>query len=170
MNAVPGSLRDRLEHANESVTEVESAAIDRLEDATKLFSEKKYHGAAYCGGLAAEMMLKTAIIKNQPHWATIQQIYAVFQPLKKRINVVMGANAPDNESWHGIRFWCACARVVRSDLGKSIPPWLSWAEDRIAENWWIEMRYRSAIVTRHEANDVLKTAVFLQRHRFELWS
>lgn len=148
---------------SETVQEMSLAATQRLKDAMILFAEGRYHTAIYIGGLAAEMLLKTACFflggatPADDVRALMTQVKQYNPPYKK-----------DWESGHGLWFWSQELLGRRRRKAKLTPGRFRNVMAALYNDWFIEMRYRAGRATDRQAAAFLQNVEWLAENHAAL--
>jgi hypothetical protein len=168
-------LRTLLEPNPETVNDLVLAAEARYFDAYELAAQELPFPAIYLAGFTAEMLLKTA--------GFIFDGAGLGDPIKPRLYPAKTFGAAyfptvPYESYHSLRFWASFLEHKRLVAGNpfdaALLAELQTRTDRVAETWWIEMRYRPSapvtLVAQAELLGLLEDVDWMMKNHSRFWS
>jgi hypothetical protein len=163
------TLRSRYKDTAETVQDFELAAEDRYFEGLNLLLEGHYQGGVYLLGYTAEMLVKYACYRVSGARLSDPVLPATYRRWTQAL-----VNDVDTEGFHSLLFWSTLLRELRRYFGRKLDPLLdqSFAQRmrRIHQCWFVEMRYRSRLVTQMEAAQVYNDVSWMRTYRSKLWS
>lgn len=146
-------LRSQILTNPETVSDLALAAEARFRDGEALFAEARHQGCVYLLGLSAEMWLKYAAFRCAGSRLS-QDVASLLGPARAMMRVHLPHVAP--ETYHSLRFWCEYLLLLRRVHSAVLPSDVEGrlrhhVANRLFENWKIDLRYSSALVTERDS-------------------
>jgi len=165
-------IRSLIQSAPETIQGFEAAAEEKYEDGFNLLASDSPGSGVYLMGYAAEMLLKSAYFRiaglgvNTP---ITRQELAQARAEATRLGV-----STDAEHFHNVAFWSELIikKRLQQSRGLALPltTELDLRSRRLAQNWFVEMRYHFLQgVTAQDLEDVLDDVVWIKSSHEELW-
>ena len=165
-------IRSLIQSVPETIQGFEAAAGEKYEDGFNLLASISPGNGVYLMGYAAEMLLKSSYFRivglgvNTP--ITKQELSQARTDAKN-----LGVLA-DAEHFHNIAFWSELIIKKRLGQARGLTPTLTAELDlrskRLAQNWFVEMRYHLLQgVTAQDLEDVLDDVVWIKSNHEDLW-
>jgi hypothetical protein len=98
-------------------------------------------------------------------------VVALLPPARHRATAAYGPGL-DHEHFHSVLFWALLLAADRRRLGKParIATETVNRANRVHDLWAVSMRYRSGVVDRDGATQVLGEVSWMHSNRLRLWS
>lgn len=171
------SLRSQLAGKVETLQEFSLAAAEKYDEGQRLIAENDFGAGIYLLGYAAEMILKNAYFRFTGA-AVSDEIGPRLFPAKAAGDDRHGGGLIPGispESFHSLRFWAMLLQSSRANqkrLWTDVEFVLEFERctERLYNNWWVEMRYRTDLANHQQALQVLSDVGWLRNHQTTLWS
>ncbi len=156
----------------ETITGFETAAEAKYEDGFSLMTYASPGNGIYLMGYAAEMLLKSAYFRVAGLGLTVPITRSHLR--QARADAVSLAVAAGDEQFHNLAFWSELLIKKRVQQSRAMTAALAAELDRrakrLAQNWFVEMRYqRLQGVTVQDVDDVLDDVVWVKSNYQALW-
>ena len=165
-------IRPLAQSAPETVQGFEAAAEEKYEDGFNLMATASPGNGIYLMGYAAEMLLKAAYFRVIGLADTVP---ITRQRLRDaRADAASLGVVSDDEQFHNVAFWGELIIKKRLHQSRGLTPDLtddlSLRSKRLAQNWFVEMRYQVLQgVTAQDLEDVLDDVVWIKSSQESLW-
>ncbi len=163
------SYRAHIETEPETVSVMKRASEERLQEA-RLLLPSEPHSAVYLSGMAAEMLLKTALCMVVGGTA-LAEVRAYLSPIRHHTRTVLGIHVREEESGHSIFYWYQQLVRERAERGmRQVPNRTPQVIAHLYMNWTVEMRYHPDALDSTTARDFVKYVEWLNFHHGQLRS
>jgi len=165
-------IRQQTQSVPETIKGFEAAAEAKYEDGFNLMAYVSPGNGVYLMGYAAEMLLKSAYFRIAG-FSTQTPITKQHLSQAKADAVAVGVSA-HAEHFHSLAFWSERIIKKRSQQLRGLAPVLMAELDtratRLAQNWFVEMRYQNLQgITAQDVDDVLDDVVWIKSNHEALW-
>lgn len=161
------ALRLRLQPVTETIQEFELAAEERYWTGIELMTRGDGATGIYLMGYVAEMLLKNS-------YFLLDLLTTPTFPVGSQL--ALAKNAAKNNflpqypftNYHDLVFWATLLTEKRRQEGRPLLPSVELAltqhVQRVSDNWFVEMRYRTAQATITEINEVYEGVTWIRSH------
>jgi hypothetical protein len=162
-------LRLRLQPLPETIQEFELAAEERYWTGLELMTRGDGAAGIYLMGYAAEMVLKNSYFLLDKQTTPAFPVGSQLGLAKLAAQQTPGF-LPQYQfkSYHDLLFWALLLVEKRRQGGRPLPPNvglpLMQHVQRLADNWFVELRYRSAQATASEMSEVYEDVTWIRDH------
>ena len=161
------AMRLRLQPVAETVQEFELAAEEKYWVAMDLITRGDGATGIYLMGYVAEMLLKNSYFLLDSNTAPTFPVGSQLALAKNAAKNVFLPQYPFT-NYHDLVFWAALLAEKRRQEGRPLPPNMEMALTqhvrRLADNWFVELRYRSAQAEASEINEVYEDVTWIRSH------
>lgn len=165
-------IRSQTQSVPETIQGFEAAAEDKYEDGFNLMASASPGNGVYLMGYAAEMLLKSAYFRVAGLSVSAPITRQELSQARADANNLGVLAAPEN--FHNIAFWSEL--IVKKRLRQSrgltaaLAAELDLRSARLAQNWFVEMRYQLLQgVTVQDLEDVLDDVVWIKSKHQDFW-
>ncbi len=156
----------------ETIASFEAAAEEKYEDGFNLMASASPGNGIYLMGYAAEMLLKSAYFRILG-LAEVTPITWQHLTRARSDAATLGVTASD-EHFHNVEFWGELVIKKRTQQARGLSPALetelAQRTQRLALNWFVEMRYRSLQgVAKQDIEDVLDDVIWIKSNQERFW-
>ena len=161
------AMRLRLQAVLENIQQFELAAEERYWAAVELMMRGEGAAGIYLTGYTAEMLLKNSYFLLDKHTSPS---FPVGSQLALAKNAAKNNFLPQYQftNYHDLVFWATLLVEKRSQEGRPLLPNIELALtrciQRLTDNWFVELRYRSAQATTSEINEVYEDVTWIRSH------
>lgn len=156
----------------ETIASFEAAATEKYEDGFNLMASASPGNGIYLMGYAAEMLLKSAYFRL----IDLAEIMPITkQDLKNaRADAVTLSVIASDEQFHNVEFWGELVIKKRAQQVRGLPvaveTELVRRTQRLTQNWFVEMRYRSLQgVAKQDMEDILDDVIWIKSNHENFW-
>lgn len=165
-------IRSLFRSVPETILGFEAAAEEKYEDGFNLMATASQGNGVYLMGYAAEMLLKSAYFRVVGLGHNVPITRNELNQARSDANLLMVI--ADVESFHNVAFWSELIVKKRMQLARSLQPSLATELDfrskRLAQNWFVDMRYHLLQgVVMQDLEDVLDDVVWIKSNHEDLW-
>ena len=165
-------IRSQVQTATETILGFEAAAEEKYEDGFSLMASPSPGNGVYLMGYVAEMLLKAAYFRFQGLPDADPLTFHHLKQARQDAKNLYGVTA-DDDHFHGVDFWGELVTQARRHknlpLSLSVEQELDQRTKRLAQNWFVEMRYFSLKISLKDVEAVLDDVVWIKSHYEELW-
>ncbi len=165
-------IRQQLQSTSETIQGFEAAAEEKYEDGFNLMAYASPGNGIYLMGYAAEMLLKSAYFRVAGlgiHTPITKSHLTQAKTDAANLGVLASA-----EHFHSLAFWSELIIKKRVQQSRGLAPAFTTELDkrakRLAQNWFVEMRYHLLQgITAQDVDDVMDDVVWIRSNHEDLW-
>lgn len=157
---------------DESIEGFEAAAENKYEAGFNLMASAQSGEGVNVIGYVAELLLKSSYFRIIGFADTAPITRQHLRDARSEA-ASLGVVSPD-EQFHNVEFWGEIVIKKRVQQGRSLPSafqlQLEYHTQRLAQNWFVEMRYRDLQgVDKQDVEDVLDDIVWIKTNYMDFW-
>ena len=160
------TLRLRLQLLPETIQEFDLAAEERYWTGLDLMTRGEGTAGIYLMGYAAEMLLKNSYFLLQKSTSPSFPVGTQLGLAKLAASTFLPGRPCKN--YHDLGFWTDLLIEKRRQEARLLPASLEFVlaqhTRRLANNWFVELRYRSSQATVSEVNHVYEDVTWIRSH------
>lgn len=160
------TLRLRLQPLPETIQEFELAAEERYWTGLELMTRGEGATGIYLLGYVAEMLLKNSYFLLDKSTTPTFLVGTQLGQAKLALSIFLPGRSFKN--YHDLAFWTDLLIEKRRQEARPLPPNVEFAlaqrTQRLADNWFVELRYRAAQATAQEVNAVYEDVTWIRSH------
>ena len=160
------TLRLRLQPLPETIQEFELAAEERYWTGLELMTRGEGAAGIYLLGYVAEMLLKNSYFLLDKLTTPTFPIGTQLGQAKLALSTFIPGRSFKN--YHDLIFWVDLLVEKRRQEARPLPTTveveLMQHTRRLADNWFVELRYRAAQATAFEVNSVYEDVTWIRSH------
>ncbi len=160
------TLRLRLQPMPETIQEFELAAEERYWTGLELMTRGDGADGIYLLGYTAEMLLKNSYFLLDKSTTPTFPVGTQLGQAKLAASIFLPGRPFKN--YHDLAFWAELLSEKRRQEARPLPPNVEIALAQhtqcLADNWFVELRYRAAQATAQEANAVYEDVTWIRSH------
>ena len=160
------TLRLRLQPVPETIQEFDLAAEDRYWTGLDLMTRGEGTAGIYFMGYAAEMLLKNSYFLLDKSSSPSFPVGTQLGLAKLAASALLPSRLFKN--YHDLLFWAELLAEKRRQEARPLPVDIGIAltrcTRRLADNWFVELRYHSAQATATEINHVYEDVTWIRSH------
>ncbi len=160
------TLRLRLQPTTETIQEFELAAEERYWTGLELMTRGEGAAGIYLLGYTAEMLLKNSYFLLDKSTTPTFPVGSQLAQAKLASSLFLPGRPFKN--YHDLISWANLLIEKRRQEARPLPPNVELAlaqhTQRLADNWFVELRYRAAQATASEVNAVYEDVTWIRSY------